>query len=121
MKKNLLFLLGFMFSVVIYAQQAPAADSLKEYTGRYIFPEGSAVTEVNVTIENGGLYATAATGSSELRKLEKDVFEVVAYSGRAIFKRNADAKLSGVRIEIDDLILEGTKEEKASLVGIRTK
>jgi hypothetical protein len=121
MKKNLLFLFSLVFCTVMYAQQPPATDSLKEYTGRYVFPEGSAVTEVNVTIENGSLYATAATGSSELRKLDKDIFEVVAYSGRAIFKRNADAKLSGVRIEIDDLILEGTKEDKTGQAGKATK
>ncbi|RYG31495.1 MAG: hypothetical protein EOO01_35330 [Chitinophagaceae bacterium] len=56
-----------------------------------------------------------------MEKLEKDVFEVVAYSGRAIFKRNGDAKLTGVRIEIEDLILEGTKDEKAAKVTEASK
>ena len=42
---------------------------------------------------------------------------MVAYAGRAIFKRNTDAKLTGVRIEIDDLILEGTKDDKAPSSG----
>ena len=50
-----------------------------------------------------------------MKKIEKDIFEVVAYSGKATFKRDEQAKLKGVTIEIDDLVLEGTKEESSSL------
>jgi hypothetical protein len=119
MKKSLFLLLVLVCTVSVYtaAQQSPAPDSLKEYTGKYVFPEGSAVEEVNVTLDNGALFASSVSGSSELRKLEKDVFEVVSYAGRAIFRRNGDAKITGVRIEIDTLILEGTREEKTSPAG----
>mgnify|MGYP003042712465 CR=1 FL=1 len=95
---------------MINAQQAPSTDSLQEYIGKYKFPEGSVVTEVTVTIENGILFAASVMGSSELRKIEKDIFEIVAYAGKATFKRNEEAKLNGVKIEVEDLILEGTKE-----------
>lgn len=113
MKKLLLFLLAVSGITAIHAQQSPAADSLQEYTGKYKFPEGSVVTEVTVSIENGGLFAVSVMGSSELKRIEKDLFEVVAYAGRAIFKRNEESKLTGVRIEVEDLILEGTKEISA--------
>lgn len=104
------FAIGSFF--ILSSQQLPQADSLKEYTGKYKFPEGSAVPEVIVTIENGVLYATSAAGNSELKKIEKDVFEIVSFSGKAFFKRNEEAKLNGVRIEVEDLILEGKKSEE---------
>lgn len=113
MRKYYLLLLAITTFTVLNAQQAPA-DSLQEYTGKYKFPEGSAVTEVIVTFENGILSASSSQGSSELKKIDKDIFEVVAYSGKATFKRNEQAKLKGVVIEIEDLILEGTKEESSS-------
>jgi len=110
MKKPFLFLFAIAAFMTVGAQQNPETDSLKEYTGKYKFPEGSVVTEVNITIENGVLFAGSAMGSSELKRIEKDLFEVVTYAGKAIFKRNEEAKLIGVRIEVEDLILEGTKE-----------
>ena len=114
MRKFFLLLFAIAGFVTLNAQQAPT-DSLQEYTGKYKFPEGSAVTEVTVALENGVLYASSAQGNSELKKIEKDIFEVVAYSGKATFKRDEQAKLKGVTIEIDDLVLEGTKEESSSL------
>ena len=114
MKKFFLFFLATTFVVTLHAQQAPPTDStLQEYTGKYKFPEGSVVTEVTVSIENGLLFAVSVMGSSELKRIEKDIFEVVAYAGKATFKRNEEAKLSGIRIEVEDLILEGTKEISA--------
>lgn len=113
MRKFFLLLFAITGLVTLNAQQAPT-DSLQEYAGKYKFPEGSAVTEITVALENGVLYASSAQGNSELKKIEKDVFEIVAYSGKAFFKRNEKAKLSGVRIEVEDLILEGTKEESSS-------
>lgn len=110
MKKFLLFLLAITGFVTLNAQQTPSTDPLQEYTGKYKFPEGSAVTEMTVALENGVLYASSAQGSSELKKIEKDVFEIVAYSGKATFKRDEKEKLNGVKVEVDDLILEGTKE-----------
>ena len=112
MRKLVLSFFAICSVVIISAQQTPQPDSLKEYTGKYKFPEGSVVTEVTVTIENGGLYASSVMGNSELKKIEKDVFEIVAFAGKAFFKRNETAKLNGIRIEVEDVILEGTKSEE---------
>ena len=85
MKKLVLSFFALSSFFILSAQQTPQPDSLKEYTGKYKFPEGSVVTEVTVTIENGALYATSVMGNSELKKIEKDVFEIVSFSGKAFF------------------------------------
>src|SRR5688500_12180858 len=110
MRKFFLLLFAMTGFVALNAQQTSPTDSLQEYTGKYKFPEGSAVTEITVALENGILYASSVQGNSELKRIEKDVFEIVAYSGKATFKRDEQAKLNGVKIEVEDLILEGTKE-----------
>src|ERR1700730_8453341 len=110
MQKAILFLLIIFtgFSAV-KAQPTPQQDSLKQYTGKYKFPEGSIVTEVTVTLDNNILTANSAMGSSELRKTDGDIFEIVAYAGTATFKRNTEGKISGVRIVVGDTDIEGTK------------
>jgi hypothetical protein len=86
-------------------------DSLKQYTGTYKFPDGSPFTEIIVSLDSTGLTASSALGSSELKRTEGDVFEVVAYGGTATFKRNADNKISGVHVLVGDINVEGTKTE----------
>ncbi len=115
MRKFLLFFFAVSSSFILYAQQTPQADSLKEYTGKYTFPEGSEVTVVKVVIENGVLWANSDQGNSELKKIEKDVFEVVAYTGVATFKRDEAGKINGIHIEVGDMILDGKKAEEPSL------
>ena len=113
MRKLLLFLFAITATMTSFAHHGLSADSvaLKEYTGRYVFPDGSAVTEINVTIESGLLYASSEQGSSELKQLEKDVFEVVAYTGKATFKRDENGKVSGVYVVIGDMIMDGRKAD----------
>lgn len=112
MRKLILFFFATVCIISVHAQ-SPAIDSLKEFTGKYKFPDGSPVTEVTLTIENGTLFGASAMGSSEFRRIDKDLFEIVAYSGTATFKRNEQSKINGVKIEVEDLILEGTKSEAA--------
>lgn len=105
---------------VAFSTANAQVDSLQEYTGKYTFPEGSPVTEVGVIVENGVLTATSAMGNSELRKTDtKDAYELVAYSGLATFKRNADNKITGLLIQVQDITMDGTKAEPA--IAISTK
>ena len=113
MKKILLLVFALTGFFMLHAQQTPAADSLKEYTGKYKFPEGSVVAEVIVVLENGILQASSVMGGSALKRIEKDLFEVVAFSGTAQFKRGQEGKINGVKIEVEDLVLEGTRSEEA--------
>ena len=110
MKKIIFSLMVVMSFLTVNAQE----DSLKQYTGKYKFPDGSVVTEITVTLDSTGLIANSAMGSSELKKTEGDVFEIVAYGGLATFKRNTENKISGVVILVGDINMEGTKTEDAA-------
>jgi hypothetical protein len=114
MKKFILSILVLVSFIAVNAQQD---TTLQKYVGKYKFPDGSPVTEINVTIENGVLTATSAMGSTELKKTETEhVFEVVVYSGLATFKKNTEGKINGVQIVVGDMTLEGTKVESSSLM-----
>ena len=114
MRKLLLFFFALGSSFILSAQQTPQADSLKEYTGKYKFPAGSEVTEVQVVVENDTLWVNSDKGNSELRRIEKDVFEVVTYTGTATFKRGDNGKVNGIHFEVGNLILDGKKSEEPS-------
>jgi hypothetical protein len=107
MRKLMLSFFAISLTCIVAAQQD---TTLQQYTGKYKFPEGSVVTEVTVALENGVLLANSPMGSSELKKTEADVFEIVAYGGTATFKRT-EGKVSGVQMIVGDIILEGTKAE----------
>ncbi|TMI65966.1 MAG: DUF3471 domain-containing protein [Bacteroidetes bacterium] len=118
MKKFLLLVVTVCAFGFVNAQTPSPADSLKEYTGKYKFPDGSPFSEVNITLENGVLTASSAAGSSELKRRDGDVFDVVAYSGTAIFKRNDDKKVTKLQIQVNDLDMEGEKAAEGSLSDI---
>ncbi len=93
--------------------QAQTDTLLQQYTGKYVFPDGSPVKEIGVIVQEGVLTATSVMGNSELRKTEtKDVFEIVSFAGTATFKRNADGKVNGLQIQVEDVNMEGTKTEE---------
>jgi hypothetical protein len=113
---SLIILLGFT------AVQAQTDTLLQQFTGKYIFPDGSPVKEIGVIIENGTLTATSVMGNSELRKTDtKDLFEVVAYAGTATFKRNTEGKVNAVTIQVQDVNMEGTKTEETIEYYLRKK
>lgn len=106
--KRIFFFLFILFGFLTLNAQT---DSLQQYTGKYKFPDGSPVTEINMTIDNGVLMASSAMGSTEFRKTSTvDVFEVVAYGGTATFKRT-EGKVTGLQILVGDVNMEGTKTE----------
>ena len=121
MTKLLLLIFGMTSTFILSAQQTPKTDSLKEYTGKYKFPEGSEVTEIRVVVENGVLWAQSDKGSSELRRIEKDTFEVVVYTGTATFKRDDKGKINGLHIEVGDLIMDGTKSDEDNLRALNSQ
>ena len=84
--------------------------TLHEYVGTYIFPEGGPVTTVDIKLENGSLLASSSAGSSALEKISKDTFNLVAYNGMVYFTRDSLKKVNGIKIEVQDTIMEGKKE-----------
>lgn len=115
-------MLSVLVILAFSAAQAQTDTLMQQYTGKYVFPDGSPVKEIGVIVEEGILTATSAMGNSELRKTEtKDVFEVVAYAGTATFKRNADGKINGLQIQVQDVNMEGTKTEESIGYYLRKK
>ena len=117
MRRFLLFFIALGSCFILLAQQHPSTDSLKEYTGIYKFPEGSDVTEIKIGIENDTLWAYSVKGNSELKRIEKDLFEVVQYTGTATFKRDENGKITILHIEVGRLIMDGKKSEEPSMAS----
>ena len=106
MKKITLFFFAIARFIFLNAQDT----TLNEYVGTYTFPEGGPVTTVDVKIENGSLVASSTAGSSPLEKISKDTFNLVTYNGKVYFTRDSVKKVNGIKIEVEETILEGKKE-----------
>ncbi len=106
MKKIILSFFAIVGFVFLNAQDT----TLNEYVGTYTFPEGGPVTSVDVKLENGSLVASSTAGSSPLEKISKDTFNLVTYNGKVYFTRDSVKKVNGIKIEVEDTILEGKKE-----------
>jgi len=118
MKKLLLLLFALSGTFILSAQQTPKSDSLTEYIGKYKFPDGSEVTEIRIVVENGVLWAKSDKGDSELKRIEKDSFEVVTYTGTATFKMDEKGKVNVLHIAVGDLIMDGTRSEEYNLAEV---
>lgn len=123
MKKYfLLFGFTFCFFMMAQAQDTPKDSvSLKEYIGKYVFPSGSVIAQVEVKLEDGGLTITSAAGTSTLIKQEADLYTITAYNGTAKFNRDSNKKIVGVSIDARGYQLEGTKEVEKSAAMIQKK
>jgi hypothetical protein len=116
MKK--IVLLGFCMlvgTIMAQAQSAPADSTLKEFTGKYKFPEGSVVLEVNVALDNGNLTMSSSVGNSALEKQGEDTYSIVQFQGTAKFNRDSNRKIIGVSIVAMGYQLEGTKTDTTPL------
>lgn len=103
------FFLSFIVSISFLAVSAQT-DSLQQYTGTYVFPEGSPVPSVDVAIGDGALTMNSAAGNSALTQLGVDSFLVVQFSGTAVFQRGEDKQVNAVHIEAAGYILDGKKQ-----------
>ena len=106
MKKFILAVCAIAGFMLLRAQDT----TMNEYVGTYTFPEGGPVTSVDVKLENGSLVASSTAGSSPLEKISKDTFNLVTYNGKVYFSRDSTKKVNGIKIEVEDTILEGKKE-----------
>jgi hypothetical protein len=113
MKKwMLLFGLSLCFVITTaQAQDAPKDSTLKEYAGKYVFPEGSVIPNVVVNFEDGALTMSSAAGTSALVKQETDLYSITSFNGTAKFKRDSNQKIIGVTVEARGYTLEGTKSD----------
>ena len=86
----------------VFASVNAQTSNLKDYLGKYVFPEGSPVTEVTITAEDTVLTINSAMGSTPLEKKGVDTFYLAAYDAPIIFKRGA-----GNAVETLTIIVQG--------------
>lgn len=106
MRKLFLSVFASFSLVLLHAQDT----TLNAYVGTYTFPEGGPVTSVDVKIENGSLVASSTAGSSPMERISKDTFSLVNYNGKVYFSRDSTKNVNGMKIEVEDTIMEGKKE-----------
>jgi hypothetical protein len=95
-----------------------AEESLQQYAAKYKFPQGSVISELNVVFDKGALSASSTLGNSIIEKKNGDHFNLTNYKGTAIFVRNEAKKITGIKVEINGVTVEGTREEKDSSVNL---
>ncbi|HSC55118.1 MAG TPA: DUF3471 domain-containing protein [Phnomibacter sp.] len=111
MKKSLLLVLAIILTTV--AVNAQQDSTLAQYTGKYIFPTGSPVSDCSITVSDSNLVVSSAMGNATLVKIEGDKFNVSEYNGYAEFRRNEAGKVTAFYIKVGDLELVGNKEAAA--------
>jgi hypothetical protein len=106
MKKILLMA---VILVGVIATATAQTSPLKDYLGKYVFPEGSPVTEVTLTIEDTVLTINSAMGATALEKKGVDTFYLAAYDAPIIFKRGANNSVETLTIIVQGMELTATK------------
>jgi len=113
MKKMAFVLMAMMgFGLMAQAQ----TDSLQQYTGKFIFPEGGLVSYVSVSVDGGKLVFSSDKGSGSLEKVATDSFSIPEYQGTGKYVRNADKNITGIVIDVMGYHLEGTKDKTVAIL-----
>ncbi|GAB6122606.1 hypothetical protein JCM30204_37550 [Dysgonomonas termitidis] len=80
---------------------AQVKTDLQDYTGRYVFPEGSLAEDAVISIVNDTvLNITASVGECDLKYVEGETFALPQYGGSIVFNRNAENKIDGFTVSI---------------------
>jgi hypothetical protein len=84
--------------------------TMQQYVGKYKIPD--AEMQVNVAIDKGALTMTFPAGTFKLKHTGVDSFDIdMGNRGTAVFRRNEVKKINGISLFINDITLEGKKEE----------
>lgn len=112
--KKVFLLITLLASLLVMNAQVKA--DLQDYTGRYIFPEGSLAEDAVISIVNDTvLNITASVGECDLKHIKGDSFALPQYGGSIVFNRNTENKIDGFTVSIpmaDIDTLEAHKEVK---------
>ncbi len=114
MKKITFFLTVFICSCLA----TRAGASLEEYAAKYKFPQGSIISEANVTFDNGTLHLNSSLGTTSLEITGDDKFYMPANSGTVVFIRNGAKKITGIKFDLQNVSVDGNREEKDADVNI---
>ena len=106
--KKLFLLASLMMGLMVTVNAQSSA--LKDYLGKYTFPEGSPVDVVTLTIEDTVLVSNTSMGSTPLERKGVDTFYLAAYDASVIFKRDANNAVISVTISVQGMELIGKKQ-----------
>ncbi len=110
MKNSILITLAIMVFKL-----ADATDStFVQYKGTYIFPYGSMIESVEISVADTVLMIKSSIGTSRLDKMANDTFYLVAYNGIVVFRRDSLHNINGIKIDAQSVLLEGDKQEEKS-------
>ncbi len=110
MKNRIMLLLAVMFFTMAYATDS----TFVQYKGTYIFPYGSMIESVEISVADTVLMIKSSIGTSRLDKIANDTFYLVAYNGIVVFRRDSLHHVNGIKIEAQSVLLEGDKQEEKS-------
>ena len=88
-------------------------DSLSEYVGTYKMKDNGYFSEYKITLKEGSLFGVAdQNGANKLLKQDKaDTFKSTSQYGSIItFKRNAEKKVIGLSLLIQDTEMNADKQ-----------
>jgi hypothetical protein len=109
--KYRIFSLAMMLCAFFAVAAQPKDTTLSEYVGKYSFPEGSFVTTAEITLTDTVLSVASSQGGSVLQKMGKDTFALTAFEGGLMyFYRNSAGKVARIKVEVGDVLLEGSKD-----------
>lgn len=109
--KNRIVILSLMLCAFFTVAAQTKDTTLAQYVGKYSFPEGSFVTSAEITLADAVLSVSSSQGNSVLQKLGKDTFTLTAYEGSVMyFYRNSAGQVARIKVEVGDVLLEGTKD-----------
>ena len=110
-----------LFLCISYTSVFAQDSTLTEYKGLYKFREGSPTPSVDITIENGALYANSSIGSASMKWVNKDTFSIPDHNGMAYFYRSDKGKVNSIKVEVADLVLEGDKQDPSLAINRRKR
>lgn len=96
--------------ILIFFTTRAQDSTLKQYVGKYSFPEGSPVTSAEVVLTGSELSVNSSAGASLLEKRGTDTFYLQAYDGLVFFLRNTEGKISGMKVDVHGNVFEGTRD-----------
>jgi len=114
MKRLFLALFVIIAAFSLNAQTDAPKPPKEDYVGRYVFPDGSVVPDVTVSISGDALNMASSAGTSVLTELGRDSFSIVEFQGFAVFKRGDDKKVNAVHIEAMGYVLDGQKQNNGA-------
>ena len=110
MRKIFLLIITSCAIISLNAQTDKPKPPLEDFVGKYVFPDGSVVPDVDVALSGSALTMSSSAGTYALVELGIDSFQIVEFSGTAVFKRGDDKKVNGVHIEAAGYVLDGQKK-----------